>query len=176
MMTELTHEEYIELSFLYLKGFRWLVRNEIGSVQVFVNKPHRDKETNYTPFGKTKSGYDFWIETKTPISLEEQRRREDVRLGSYKFITWRDEPMFIEDLIKRDYFLSTAHELIFTLLELSGEDQTDILGITPFLYSNPEAAKQWRDSIENVILPVNHAAKEKALHVLNKFYKQMIGE
>lgn len=96
---ELTHGEFIELSYWYIKGFRWLVRNEIGSVKLFVNKPHRDKETNYIPFGKTRGGYDIWIETKTPISIEEQRRRKDIELGSYSFIKWEDEPLYIEDLI-----------------------------------------------------------------------------
>lgn len=97
---ELTYNEKIELSYLSLKGFKYLVRNEIGSVNVFANKPHRDKETNYKPFGKTRGGYDCWIETKTPISLEEQRRCKSVELGKYEFITWQDEPMLIDYLIK----------------------------------------------------------------------------
>ena len=96
---ELTHEEFIELSYWYIKGFRWLVRNEIGSVEMFVNKPQRDKEANYTPFGKTRGGYDCWIETKTPISIEEQRRCKNVELGKYEFITWHDEPLYFEELI-----------------------------------------------------------------------------
>jgi hypothetical protein len=97
---ELTYAEHTELSYLRLKGFKYLTRNEIGSVNVFVNKPHRDKETNYIPFGKTRGGYDFWIETKTPISVEEQRRCRGVELGKYTFISWKDEPMLIDDLIR----------------------------------------------------------------------------
>ncbi|QCT03759.1 hypothetical protein E6C60_3048 [Paenibacillus algicola] len=96
---KLTDAEKIELSYLHLKGFRYLVRNEIGSVKVFVNKPHRDKETNYAPFGKTRGGYDHWIETKTPVSVEEQLRCRGVELGKYDFIKWADEPMLIEMLI-----------------------------------------------------------------------------
>lgn len=92
---ELTYEEKIELSYLRLKGFKFLVRNEIGSVKVFVNKPHRDKENN-----GDRSGYDIWIETKTPISYQEQRRCCDAEIGKYSFITWSDEPMIIDDLIK----------------------------------------------------------------------------
>lgn len=98
-MIELTYSEKIELSYLRLKGFKYLTRNEIGSVNVFVNKPHRDKETNYFPFGKDRSGYDYWIETKTPISFEEQRRTKSVELGRYEFIQWKDEPMLIDNLI-----------------------------------------------------------------------------
>lgn len=96
---ELTHAEKVELQYLFLKGFKWLVRNEIGNVKVYKIKPHRDKETNYTPFGKTRGGYDHWIETKTPLSVEEMRRTTDVELGRYEFITWQDEPMEIESLI-----------------------------------------------------------------------------
>lgn len=96
---ELTNKEKIELSYLRLKGFKYLVRNEIGSVIVFKNKPHRDKEVNYFPYGKDRGGYDMWIETKTPISVDEQRRRRGVDLGEYKFITWKDEPILIDSLI-----------------------------------------------------------------------------
>ena len=98
---QLNHTEQIELSYLRLKGFKYLVRNEIGSVEVFVNKPHRDKETNYAPYGRTRGGYDSWIETKTPISIEEQRRCRSVELGKYSFISWKDEPILIDDLIKK---------------------------------------------------------------------------
>jgi uncharacterized protein YnzC (UPF0291/DUF896 family) len=98
-MNKLTYPETIELSYLRLKGFRYLVRNEIGSVEVFVNKPHRDKESNYYPHGKDRGGYDMWIETKTPLSLEEQGRRTHTSLGKYEFIQWKDEPMLIDDLI-----------------------------------------------------------------------------
>lgn len=98
----LTYAEEIELRYLFLKGFTYLVRNEIGSVNVFVNKPHRDKETNYIPHGKTRGGYDYWIETKTPISIEEQRRCRAVELGEYKFVTWKSEPILISDLLSVD--------------------------------------------------------------------------
>lgn len=98
-MIELTYAEKIELSYLRLKGFKYLVRNEIGSVKVYVNKPHRDKEVNYYPYGNDRGGYDHWIETKTPISLEEQRRTRGIELGEYDFIQWKDEPLLIDDLI-----------------------------------------------------------------------------
>lgn len=87
MTVTLTHAEKIELSYLRLKGFRYLVRNEIGSVKVFVNEPHRDKEVNYYPYGKDRGGYDTWIETKTPLSRAEMRRFRDTELGEYAFIS-----------------------------------------------------------------------------------------
>lgn len=99
----LSYEEKVELSYLRLKGFKYLVRNEIGSVKVFVHKPHRDKEVNYYPHGKDRGGYDHWIETKTPISFEEQRRTKGTELGEYQFIQWTDEPMLIDDLIRESF-------------------------------------------------------------------------
>ncbi|MFK3936596.1 hypothetical protein ACI2JA_03650 [Alkalihalobacillus sp. NPDC078783] len=98
---DLQHTEFIELSYFYIKGFRYLVRNEMGTVKVFVNKPHRDIETNYTPYGKTRGGYDTWIETATPLSIEEQSRNKSVELGKYNFIQWEDEPTLIEELINQ---------------------------------------------------------------------------
>lgn len=102
---QLSYAEETELRYMHLKGFKYLVRNQIGSVNVFVNKPHRDKETNYEPYGKTRTGYDYWIETKTPISFDEQRRCKQVKLGNYSFIQWTDEPMLIEDLIGAELVL-----------------------------------------------------------------------
>lgn len=101
-MVKLTYKEEIELRYLQLKGFKYLVKNENGSVEVYVKKPHRDKEANYIPYGKTRGGYDCWIETKTPISIEEHRRVRGVELGTYSFIRWEDEPMLIDELIQED--------------------------------------------------------------------------
>lgn len=92
---ELTYKERIELSYLKLKGFIYIVRNEIGSVEVFVNKPCRDKVTN----GKCNSGYDTWVEHNYPMTIEEMKRRSYTELGEYQFITWESEPMLISDLI-----------------------------------------------------------------------------
>ena len=91
--------EQVELSYLWLKGFRWLARNEIGTVVAYKGKPHRDKETNYEPYGRTRGGYDFWIETKTPLSAEARLRVRHTDFGKYEFLTWEDEPMFISGLI-----------------------------------------------------------------------------
>ena len=91
-MRRLTYEEDIELRYLLLKGFKYLVRNEIGSVEVFVNKPIRDKETN----GRTTSGYDTWVERAYPMTHEEMDRRRKTELGAYDFIDWKTEPILIE--------------------------------------------------------------------------------
>src|SRR5690606_31162292 len=95
----LTRAGQIELSSWRIQGLKSLVRSEIRSVAVFANKPQRDKENNYTPFGKERGGYDFWIETATPISVDEQRRSKDIGLGKYNFLKWENEPMLIDELI-----------------------------------------------------------------------------
>lgn len=92
---ELTYAEKIELSYLKLKGFSYMVRNEIGSVEVFVDKPCRDKVTN----GSTHGGYDTWVERAYPMTTEELRRRRRTELGEYKFVTWASEPILIQSLI-----------------------------------------------------------------------------
>ncbi|WP_052474179.1 hypothetical protein [Jeotgalibacillus alimentarius] len=91
----LSYEEKIELSYMRLKGFNYIVRNEIGSVEVFVNKPCRNKPTN----GKKNSGYDTWVERAYPMTSEEMKRRRDTELGDYNFITWASEPTLISNLI-----------------------------------------------------------------------------
>jgi len=92
---ELSHAERIELSYLQLKGFTYLVRNEIGSVEVFINKPHRNKVTN----GSTHGGLDVWVERAFPMSQEEMFRRRETSLGKYEFIRWSSEPMSIAKLL-----------------------------------------------------------------------------
>lgn len=85
--------EIIELMYLNLKGFKYIVRNEIGSVEVFVNKPHRKISTT--------AAYSTWVERDYPMTHEEMKRRRDVELGEYDFITWNDEPILISDLINK---------------------------------------------------------------------------
>lgn len=91
MQTELTYKEKIELAYLQLEGFIYLVRNEIGSAEVFVKEPKRKK----TPG----SGYSIWVERDYPITNEEMRRRKNTKLGKYAFLTWDSEPVLISDLI-----------------------------------------------------------------------------
>jgi len=87
---KLTYKEEIELKYLLLKGFNCIVRNEIGSVEVFANKPHRNNG----------HGYSTWVENKYPMTCEEMSRRRHTELGEYNFISWSDEPILISDLIR----------------------------------------------------------------------------
>ena len=55
-----------------------------------------------------------WIETSTPLSVEEQRRRRGTELGKYNFITWKDEPMSIEELINSWFTVRSRFHIIDT--------------------------------------------------------------
>lgn len=92
---ELTYNEQVELRYLAVKGFKYLIRNEIGSVEAFVAEPVRDKVTNDI----TNGGYDTWVERAYPMTREEINRRRKTELGKYEFIQWNDEPMLINILI-----------------------------------------------------------------------------
>lgn len=83
--------EIIELMWLKLNGFNYIVRNQIGSVNAFVNKPHRN-------FGL---GYATWVENEYPMTREEMKRRKNIELGKYDFIEWDNEPILISALIDK---------------------------------------------------------------------------
>ena len=75
------------------------------------------------------------------------------------------------------YFATQVCEYIFYLVELDGKLRMDKLGITPTLFSNKKAAKQWRDKISKAIHP-DHCLHEKAneaMAQLNALYHQMTG-
>lgn len=91
----LTQTERDELKSVYSKGFRYLVRNEIGSVEVFTNEPIRTKERRFT--------LDIWVEKEDPypiITPEKMKCRKFLKAGEYKFVQWETDPILIIDLIK----------------------------------------------------------------------------
>lgn len=87
----LMETEFIELTYLHALKFNYLVRNEIGSVEVFKNKPHRETEGSY---------YRTWVERDYPMTKEEMKNRRKTSLGSYEFIQFENEPIIIKDILK----------------------------------------------------------------------------
>lgn len=87
----MSEAEIIELMWLDICGFNYIVRNENGSVEVFKNKPHRNHS-----YG---CGYDTWVENKYPMTGDEMKRRKNTELGDYDFIHWIDEPILISNVI-----------------------------------------------------------------------------
>lgn len=81
MNIKLTDKEYIELKYKYYLGFKYIARNEKGSIKLFKEKPVRDKEAN-----GTRGGYDTWIIGKYPI--KDHSLYDEVKLGVYNFLTW----------------------------------------------------------------------------------------
>lgn len=90
----LTRREKIELEYLFELGYRYIARNEIGTINVFKEMPVRDKVVN----GSTHGGYDTWVIGKYPI--KDPSKYHDLNLGKYEFIKWSDEPIAIGELIQ----------------------------------------------------------------------------
>jgi len=85
---KLSYEEKIELQYLYLKGYRYLSKNENGTATVHKRKPKWHKWRN--TYGHWNVEYpitDFSLDRKTELS-------------NYDFLSHEDEPLLIEDLIK----------------------------------------------------------------------------
>lgn len=89
----ITKREEIELKYLYELGYRYIARNEIGSLCAFKEMPVRDKVVN----GSTHGGYDTWVIGKYPI--KDFSKYHDLELGKYEFVKWSDEPFLISELI-----------------------------------------------------------------------------
>lgn len=97
MNKKISEIEFIELKYLNLFGFKYIVRNEIGSVEVFKNIPHRN-------FGH---GYATWVERAYPMTPDEIKNRKKVCLSNYDFIKFEDEPLLIEDILKQYEIVSS---------------------------------------------------------------------
>lgn len=74
------------------------------------------------------------------------------------------------------YFKSEAARLIFFLVELDGEARMDKLNVTRRLYKEADKAKEWRDSIIEVIHPnvCHHPQAARATEIVNKIYSRMV--
>lgn len=78
---------------------------------------------------------------------------------------------------KYQYFVSKEAEIIFYLVELSGEVRLNKLGLTKSHYSNKNKATKWRNTILKIIHPDKclHLRSSEATKTLNSIYKEMIG-
>lgn len=93
MKMMLTDKEYVELKCAYYSDFKYIARNEIGSLYFFKEKPVRDKEANGRKYG----GYDTWVIGEYPI--KDFSLLGDVKLGKYEFITWENGVWKITDIL-----------------------------------------------------------------------------
>lgn len=82
--------EISELSLAFVDGFKWIARNEIGSVTLFKKKPARRREV----INDLGSGYDSWvIEGNFPIHNHDEYK--ETEYGEYSSLTWDDSPIEI---------------------------------------------------------------------------------
>lgn len=75
------------------------------------------------------------------------------------------------------YFASEEQEYMYYLLELSGGQRIEKLGISPSHFANKKRAKEWRDAICKKIHPdiSKHIKAAEAMSQLNELYNEMIG-
>lgn len=69
------------LKYVGYLGFKYIGRNEIGTVWFFKELPVRDKETN-----GDRGGYDTWIIGKYPI--QDHSLYANPQIGKYDFVQW----------------------------------------------------------------------------------------
>ena len=76
------------------------------------------------------------------------------------------------------YFISREAEVIFYLVELSGELRLKKLGITKGHYNNKNKASKWRNDMVKIIHPDKccHEKASEATSKLNSIYKEMVGD
>lgn len=86
----LTALEEIELKYLQAKGFKYIARHHIGSLEAFKEKPVR----NYGP------GHPTWVIGSYPI--QNHTLYHELELDKYEFIKWEDEPMEIDKLLREN--------------------------------------------------------------------------
>lgn len=92
MNIELSNLEKIELEYFYVKGFRYIAKNENGNPKIFKKKPIREKSG---------SCYGIWIiEDNYPI--EDFSEYEKLTFSDYSFIKYEDEPMEIGKLLQHN--------------------------------------------------------------------------
>lgn len=89
----LTEKEIVELKYNSYLGFKYIARNEIGSLSLFKEMPIRDKEVN----GRKTGGYDTWVIGSYPI--KDHSLYGEVKLGKYDFIQWNDGVFEIDALL-----------------------------------------------------------------------------
>ncbi|GAB6264515.1 DnaJ domain-containing protein [Photobacterium sp. R1] len=75
-----------------------------------------------------------------------------------------------------DYFKSRKDKLMFLLLEVDGKRRNQLLGITPNMYDDGQAAKKWYKSLSLQVHPDKNPGDEnaaKAFDKLNELYTMM---
>ncbi len=71
---------------------------------------------------------------------------------------------------RKDFFKSEAAYIEYTLIYGSGEQRTDLLGITPAHYGDKALATRWAGEIASQI------TDEDALRELRRIYRRMMGD
>lgn len=98
--------------------------------------------------------------SSTQSQMEEQQTREITNVS----------------LDEVEYFKSQKDKLMFLLLEVDGKRRNQLLGITPDMYEDSQAAKKWYKSLSLQVHPDRNPGDEsaaKAFDKLNELYTMM---
>ena len=87
-------EDKIEMMYMYELGYKYVARNEIGSVNFFKKKPSRRKSV----FKDDIHGYDTWI-IKGNFPITKRDEYKSSKIGTYEWLQWKNKPVKIIDII-----------------------------------------------------------------------------
>jgi hypothetical protein len=75
-----------------------------------------------------------------------------------------------------DYFVSPAAEIVYSIINLDGEQRLKALGIDHTLYTNAKKAKKWRNDLADKVHPDKcaHPLASKAMIEITSLFENMV--
>jgi hypothetical protein len=74
------------------------------------------------------------------------------------------------------YFISPEAEIVYSIVELDGEERLKALGVNKLHFKDPEKAKKWRNDLAAKVHPDKcaHPYADKAMGQITALYKNMV--
>lgn len=76
-----------------------------------------------------------------------------------------------------DYFVSPEAEIVYSIINLDGEQRLKALGVNKTHYKNSDKAKKWRNDLAKKVHPDKcaHPQAGKAMDEITALYENMVG-
>jgi cell division protein FtsB len=76
-----------------------------------------------------------------------------------------------------DYFVSPEAEIVYSIINLDGEQRLKALGVNKTHYKNSDKAKKWRNDLAKKVHPDKcaHPHAGKAMDEITALYENMVG-